>query len=140
MKDKNLHLNETGNRSVFKVPENYFDDFQAALNKRIDSLEAENEKVRDVEVESKPKRLFLKMDSIRPVLYMAAMFVLLLFSVGLVLNLTSDKTSSSLHLSAESTTQTKTPATNIPTAEDYLINSVGTYGITEYYIESGTEE
>lgn len=120
-------LKETGDRSAFNVPENYFVNFKVGLNARIDALEKEKKEIK------KQRSLFLNMEKARPFLYVAAIFVFLLFSVALVLNITSDKSSSSLGLSVESKSK---PATYVPTAEDYLINSVGTYGITEYYIDS----
>lgn len=120
-------LKETGDRSAFNVPENYFVNFKVGLNARFDALEKEKKEIK------KQRSLFLNMEKARPFLYVAAIFVFLLFSVALVLNITSDNSSSSLGLSVESKSK---PATYVPTAEDYLINSVGTYGITEYYIES----
>lgn len=127
MKQDKLTLNETGDRSHFNVPENYFVNFKVCLNDRLGAQEKENKESR------KQKGLFMNMESVRPFLYVAAIFVFLLFSIALVLNKTSDKSSSSLGLSVEGNSK---PATYVPTAEDYLINSVGTYGITEYYIES----
>jgi len=127
MKQEKQLLKETGDRSNFIVPENYFEDFKVGLNYRLDALEKEKK-------ETKNKiGLLLTMEKVRPFLYVAAIFVFLLFSVALVLNITSDKSSSSLGLSVKSKSKA---ATYVPTAEDYLINSVGTYGITEYYIES----
>jgi len=139
MKQNNLPFNETGDKTVFKVPENYFINFEAELEKRLDNFEAENQLVDErIQTEKKSKRFFLSMDTAKPILYMAAMFVLVLFSVSLVLNFKSNSTSSSsLGLSVESTSQS---ASSIPTAEDYLINSVGTYGITEYYLNSENAE
>jgi len=130
MKEKNLQLNETGDRTVFKVPEMYFENFEAQLQQRIDALETEANLPKErVEVQKESKRFILKMDSIRPVLYMAAMFVLLIFSMSLILNLTSGK-------STKLTAEDKTQSAKIElTAEDYLISSVGSYGITQYYVD-----
>jgi len=139
MIQKNRPFSEPGDKTVFKMPENYFENFEAALEKRLDALEAEKASSEEkVQTDTRYRRLVLKMENIKPVLYMAAMFVLLIFSVSLVLNLTSGKSSSSLRLSAESTTPSTT--TVIPTAEDYLINSIGTYGISEYYVDSESFE
>ena len=130
MKQNNQPLNEIGDKTVFKVPENYFEDFQAKLDERLDALKTEKDLVKkDVHT----KRFLLNMDSIKPILYMAAMFVLLVFSVSQILNLTSGKSSSPLGLSVDSNSKS---VSTIPSAEDYLINSVGTYGITEYYVDS----
>lgn len=139
MKQNNLPFNDTGDKTVFKVPENYFINFEAELEKRLDNFEAENRLVDErIQTERDSKRFFLSMDTVKPILYMAAMFVLVLFSVSLVLNFKSNTSSSSLGLSVESTSQSA--SSSIPTAEDYLINSVGTYGITEYYLNSENAE
>lgn len=124
---KNNLLNEKGDLSCFLVPENYFENLEKQLSERMEALEAE----KNVEVKDKPaqKGFVLSMESIRPFLYMAAMFVLLLFSIALVFKYTSGKSDS---LRA----QESVIETNIPTAEDYLISSVGTYGISQYYVES----
>jgi hypothetical protein len=121
-------LNETGNRNVFRVPENFFEEFSLHLDERIDAYEAEKNEV--------PRRkpvhvggIVLTMQSVRPLLYMAAMFTLLLFSIGLVMHYSSGK-SDSLRAQESATEQ------NIPTAEDYLISNVGTYNISQYYVES----
>jgi hypothetical protein len=128
---KQFKLNETGDRSVFRVPEGYFDGLEMQLNKRIEALEAEK-KMEIKEVSRKKGGIILTMQSVRPMLYMAAMFVLLLFSIALVFHYTSG--SGSLRAQETSTEQT------VPTAEDYLISSVGTYGISQYYVESQTAE
>ncbi|MDD2612894.1 MAG: hypothetical protein PHR38_08915 [Bacteroidales bacterium] len=135
MKQNKMPFIEPGDRTVFKMPENYFKDFESNLEKHLDALEKEKVSSNGLlQVQTKAKKFKFSMETHRPILYMAAMFVLLLFSISLVLNLSSDKTFSSLRLSAESKTPSAT--TSVPTAEDYLINSIGTYGITEYYVES----
>lgn len=132
MKKVNLPLNETGDRSAFKVPENYFVHFKGALNEQIDALEASKKAAK-----SKPKGIILKMDKGKTYLYIAAMFVFMLFSITMVVNQATKKASPSLGLSVE---KSSTISNDVPTAEDYLINSVGTYGITEYYVESENVE
>jgi len=129
---KKFTLNETGDRSVFRVPEDYFAGLEMQLNKRIEALEAEKES--EIQVVS-PKKggMVLTMQSVRPILYMAAMFVLLLFSIALVFRYTTGKSDS---LRAQETKMDL----SVPTAEDYLINSVGTYGISQYYVESEITE
>lgn len=127
---KQFKLNETGNRSVFRVPEGYFEGLEVQLSKRIEAMEAEKR------LEKKAIRkiggIVLTMQSVRPMLYMAAMFVLLLFSIALVFRYTNG--SGSLRAQETSTEQA------VPTAEDYLISSVGTYGISQYYVESQVTE
>lgn len=126
---KQFKLNETGNRSVFRVPEGYFEGLEMQLNKRMEALEAEKK------LEMKATRtkggIVLTMQSVRPMLYMAAMFVLLLFSIALVFRYTNGSGS----LRAKDTSKEQA----VPTAEDYLLSSVGTYGISQYYVESQTE-
>lgn len=124
---KQYKLNEPGDRSVFRVPEDYFAGLEMQLNKRIEALEAENSLIIK-ESTRKKGGIVLTMQSVRPILYMAAMFVLLLFSIALVFKYTTG--SGSLRAQETSTEQT------IPTAEDYLISAVGTYGISQYYVET----
>jgi hypothetical protein len=128
---KQFKLNETGDRSVFRVPEGYFDGLEMQLNKRIEALEA-GKKLELKEASRKKGGIILTMQSVRPMLYMAAMFVLLLFSIALVFHYTAGSGS----LRAQETTTEQT----VPTAEDYLISSVGTYGISQYYVESQGKE
>jgi len=131
MKQNNISFKETGDRTVFNLPENYFVNFKAEMGKRLNALESEDKQVDfDMKHATKSKGLVLRMETIKPYLYIAAMFVLLLFSISLVLNIKS-KSSSSLGLSVESNS-----INSVPTTEDYLINSVGTSGITEYYMDS----
>lgn len=119
----NFKLNESGKRDFFKVPDSYFLDFEGQLNKAIDNYEIEKN------IEKRKKGRMLSMEGFRPLLYMASMFVLILFSVGLIMNKSTNKTSS---LRAQESTKEQL----IPTAEDYLISNLGTYGISQYYIES----
>lgn len=125
-------LNQPGDRSVFKVPTNYFADFEVSLNAHIDAFEAEKRIVYRDQVETPKKGLQIFMNQYKPILYMASMFVLMLFSVGLVMKYSSGKTNS---LKAETSKEQV-----MPTAEDYLISNIGTYGISEYYVESGVSE
>ena len=127
---KKFTLNETGDRSVFRVPEDYFAGLEMQLNKRIEVLEAEK-KSETIVASRKRGGIILTMQSVRPMLYMAAMFTLLLFSIALVFHYTAGSGS----LRAQ-----ETSSETIPTAEDYLISSVGTYGISQYYVESQVTE
>jgi hypothetical protein len=131
MKKNNLPLNETGDLTVFKVPDKFFENFEAQLNQRLDIMEAEKDLTnKKAQVERRPKRYILTMESVKPILSMAAMFVLLLFSVSMILNITSKK--NAVALSTEAKKQTENTEL---TAEDYLISSVGTYGISQYYVD-----
>jgi len=128
---KKFTLKETGDRNVFRVPEDYFANLEMQLNERIVAVEAEN-KLESRASSHKRGGIILTMQSVRPLLYMAAMFVLLLFSIALVFHYKS--TSGSLRAQDISAEQA------VPTAEDYLISSVGTYGISQYYVESQVTE
>lgn len=128
---KQFILNKTGDRNVFRVPEGYFDGLEMQLNQRIEALEAEK-KLEIKEESLKKGGRVLTMQSVRPMLYMAAMFVLLLFSIALVFRYTNG--SGSLRAQESRNEQV------VPTAEDYLISSVGTYGISQYYVESQVTE
>lgn len=123
---KQYKLNETGDRSVFRVPDGYFEGLEMQLNKRLEAFETE--KKLEMKATRSKGGVVLTMQSVRPMLYMAAMFVLLLFSIALVFRYTNG----SGLLRAQETSKEQT----VPTAEDYLISSVGTYGISQYYVES----
>jgi hypothetical protein len=127
---KQFKLNEKGDKGVFRVPEGYFDGLEVQMAKRLEAFEAERELDRKASVGRRGS--ILTMQNVRPMLYVAAMFVLLLFSIALVFRYTNG--SGSLRAQDTSTDQT------IPTAEDYLISSVGTYGISQYYVESQVTE
>jgi hypothetical protein len=134
MKKNNLLLDEPGDLTMFKVPEKYFENFGIQLNKRIDAIESEKKLliIEPQQVKTESKRYFLTMSGVKPILYMAAMFVLLLFSIGMILNFTSKKANTTYTASAHNL---KTQNESVLTAEDYLINSVGTYGISQYYVD-----
>jgi len=123
---KNETIKEPDYKSSFKVPDGYFEDFAMRMNELIDKVDSEKENHSE-------KRLPLKIShmlTLKPLLYMAAMFVVLLFSITAVLKFSgSDKKQNSLLSS--STNDIK----QVLTAEDYLISTVGTYAITEYYID-----
>jgi hypothetical protein len=122
-------INETGDRNIFKVPEHYFEDFAASMEKRIDEFEADEALISDAPITTN----IHPMMRLRPLLSIAAMFIVIAFSMGLIFHFTSN---SSAELKAEETSSTD----KIPTAEDYLISSVGTYGITQYYVETEANE
>jgi hypothetical protein len=128
-------LNQPGDRTVFKVPENYFADFGAVMNARIDAFRTEGRNQSDDSWNNnavRKKGLLLVMDQYRPIMYMASMFVLLLFSVGLLMHYTSGSSGT-----YKSQAVKEQPA---QTAEDYLISNLGTYSISQYYIESELAE
>lgn len=129
---ENFSLKEPGDKSVFSVPEGYFAGISGRMNKLIDRSQQQEELVIETPVR---KNNLVWMDRYRPILYLAAMFVLLLFSVSTLMNVTSNKSDGD-NLAKKSTTdkqqENKQPST--PTAEDYLISQIGTDGIAEYYI------
>lgn len=114
----------TGDKTPFKVPTGYFEGLSARMDQLIDQEAAPG-------VTSMPNRprLTVWMDKYRPVFYLAAMFVLILFSVTTLLNLTNTKSNDDK--------LTKETTTNQPvlTAEDYIISQIGTDGIAEYYVD-----
>ncbi len=122
---ENITLKEPGDKSVFNVPEGYFEALSGRMNKLIDRSQ-----LQEMEVKPVGKQHLTLIERYRPILYMAAMFVLLLFSITMLLNKTSDKSDS-----GKLTKETKTSKQqSVPTAEDYLISQIGTDGIAEYYI------
>lgn len=131
--NKPISLKEPGDKSAFHVPEGYFAGLQGRMNKLIDRQQQEAEPV--VIETSVRKNNVMWMERFRPVMYLAAMFVLLLFTVSTLLNITS-KRSGGDNLAKETTTKKQQESTQmpIPTAEDYLISQIGTDGIAEYYI------
>jgi hypothetical protein len=136
MKENHKTINEPGVKTMFNVPDDYFVHFKADMAKHIDKLESAKTQTKSQNPNGSG-RFVLNMDVVKPYLYIAALFVMILFSVSLIMNVSSNR-SSSLGLSAGTNSQTST--SNVSTAEDYLINSVGTYGITEYYLDSETLE
>jgi hypothetical protein len=115
-------IKEPGDKSVFTVPEGYFEGMTDRINALIDQRE-KPEKSFNTFMHILPGR----MERYRPLLYMAAMFVVLLFSITTILKLTSNKSDSG-SLTKNGNKQQE------QTAEDYLISQIGTYGIAEYYI------
>lgn len=127
MIQKKLNLDGPGNRSSFKVPEGYFEGLTAKMNELIDKTESENEN-QEVDSIDTRKSFILKY---KPILYMAAMFVVLLFSLTAVLKFTGNGEKKQSGLMSTNTTDIK----QVLTAEEYVISTVGTYAITEYYID-----
>lgn len=122
-------LKEPGDKSSFHVPEGYFAGLPGRMNKLIDRSQQQ-------ETEEKPlgKQRPMWVDRYRPILYMAAMFVLLLFSVSTLLNITSGKSKDDNLAKTATKKQQVGNQQSVPTAEDYLISQIGTDGIAEYYI------
>ena len=117
----NFNLDQPGNKEVFKVPEHYFENLQAEIQRRI-------------EVEPAPdqgRRLF--MNRLKPVLYMAAVFVLLLFSVRAVLNLTNTDNKQSI-ISKTEGAEIEEIQESAMTAEEILLSSLDEYSLMYYYI------
>lgn len=131
MKRNNFPLDETGDLTVFKVPEKYFENFGVQLSQRLDAIKTEKDlSDKKVQSDTSPTRRYIfRVESARSILYMAAMFVVIIFSVSMILNFTSKKSSI-----ASAGIKSKTENTEL-TAEDYLISSVGTYGISQYYVD-----
>lgn len=130
MKHDDFKISEKGDLSNFKVPEGYFDNFSLRINQLID----ETEKVSAKENEIYTKKGNGRIEKLRPILYYAAAAVVILFfSITAVV-----KYKSKPETNIESTLVSKNTSGNNQqevTAEDYLISTVGTYGIAEYYVD-----
>jgi hypothetical protein len=127
---KGNYVNEKGDRSMFRVPEGYFETLGIQIDRQIDAYEAE--KAHPMHTEIAPRSgWMLTMQRARPILYMAAMLTLMLFSISSLVRNTSGKNK----LFTKETNKEQP----IPTAEDYLISNMGTYAISRYYVESGSQ-
>lgn len=117
----NFNLDRPGNKEVFKVPEHYFENLQAEIQHRI-------------EMESAPAQgIKLFMNRVKPVLYMAAVFVLLLFSIRAVLNLTNTDNKQSI-ISKTDGVEIEEFQESTMTAEEILLSSLDEYSLMYYYI------
>ena len=117
----NFSLDQPGNKEVFKVPEHYFENLQAEIQQRI-------------EMESAPAQgIRLFMNRVKPVLYMAAVFVLLLFSIRAVLNLTNTDNKQSI-ISKTDGVEIEEFQETAMTAEEILLSSLDEYSLMYYYI------
>lgn len=106
-------FNKKGDSSVFKVPDNYFENFNKGLGSVIDNVEAKKRK---------EKKHYL-ISHMRPYIYAAAILVFAFFAATTILN----KNKTENRTISDNTTET--------TVEDYLINTIGTYEISQYYID-----
>lgn len=117
----NFNLDRPGNKEVFKVPEHYFENLQAEIQHRI-------------EMESAPAQgIKLFMNRVKPVLYMAAVFVLLLFSIRAVLNLTNTDNKQSI-IGKTDGVEIEEFQESTMTAEEILLSSLDEYSLMYYYI------
>lgn len=117
----NFNLDRPGNKEVFKVPEHYFENLQAEIQHRI-------------EMESAPAQgIKLFMNRVKPVLYMAAVFVLLLFSIRAVLNLTNTDNKQSI-IGKTDGVEIEEFQESAMTAEEILLSSLDEYSLMYYYI------
>lgn len=112
----NFNLDRPGNKEVFKVPEHYFENLQAEIQHRI-------------EMESAPAQgIKLFMNRVKPVLYMAAVFVLLLFSIRAVLNLTNTDNKQSI-IGKTDGVEIEEFQESAMTAEEILLSSLDEYSL-----------
>ncbi len=117
----NFNLDRPGNKEVFKVPEHYFENLQAEIQHRI-------------EMESAPAQgIRLFMNRVKPVLYMAAVFVLLLFSIRAVLNLTNTDNKQPI-IGKTDGVEIEEFQESTMTAEEILLSSLDEYSLMYYYI------
>ena len=116
-----FNFDQPGNKEVFKVPEQYFEHLQAEIENRIAT-------------ESAPvHRKMIYINRIKPIFYMAAVFVLLLFSIRGVINLTNQDKKQSV-ISVIDGVETKEFQVNTMTAEEILLSSLDEYSLMYYYI------
>lgn len=109
-----------GDKSIFNVPENYFENFQAELENRMNAELSESDT---------SKRIPL-LYRLKPYVYAAAAFVAIFFSVQFIINMTGNKdvtTTSRLEFMEENNIE---PIT----AEDILMSSLDEYSILYYYL------
>mgnify|MGYP006953735721 FL=1 len=117
----NFNLDRPGNKEEFKVPEHYFENLQAEIQHRI-------------EMESAPAQgIKLFMNRVKPVLYMAAVFVLLLFSIRAVLNLTNTDNKQPI-IGKTDGVEIEEFQESTMTAEEILLSSLDEYSLMYYYI------
>lgn len=117
-----FNFDQPGNKKIFTVPEHYFENLQTELQRRIEN--AESAPVQETKT---------FMNYIKPVLYMAAVFVVLLFSIRFVLNLTNQDNKQP-GLSAMNGIETEEFQVNTMTAEEILLSSLDEYSLMYYYI------
>ena len=116
-----FNFDQPGNKDVFKVPEHYFENLQSEIQNRIAEDAAPLQ----------GRRLF--MNRVKPVLYMAAVFVVLLFSIRAVLNLTNTDKKQSV-ISKIDGVEMEEFQVNTMTAEEILLSSLDEYSLMYYYI------
>ncbi|NLB01868.1 MAG: hypothetical protein GX841_00530 [Bacteroidales bacterium] len=116
-----FNFDQPGNKDVFKVPEQYFENLQSEIQNRIAGDAAPLQ----------GRRLF--MNRVKPVLYMAAVFVVLLFSIRAVLNLTNTDKKQSV-ISKIDGVEMEEFQVNTMTAEEILLSSLDEYSLMYYYI------
>ena len=117
----NFNLDRPGNKEVFKVPEHYFENLQAEIQHRIEMESATAQGIK------------LFMNRVKPVLYMAAVFVLLLFSIRAVLNLTNTDNKQPI-IGKTDGVEIEEFQESTMTAEEILLSSLDEYSLMYYYI------
>lgn len=121
-KEQELKSSEA-TRKAFKVPENYFEE----LNEKVMSQLPESEPV----FEHASPTLWSK---IRPVIYMAAMFMGIMFSVKLFIGNKPSSGSQSETLYSQSVSENvNTDTTYEETMTDYAVASMDDYTLVESY-------
>lgn len=111
-------LKEPGDRSYFQLPENYFEDFQARLDARLDEMET--------------PRLTM-WGRFRPYVYFAAMFVLMFLTIDGVMKLRHQEEPAEQYTLLDQLEEISNE-TEL-TAEDILIGSLDGNAIYYYLYE-----
>lgn len=74
MEEHSNILEKLGKEYHFRVPENYFEDFSAKMEKRLDEMSVQNTQAKDQPKVTLQSNIWIR---IRPILYVAAMIIFL---------------------------------------------------------------
>lgn len=74
MEEHSNILEKLGKENHFRVPENYFEDFSAKMEKRLDETSVQNTQAKDQPKVTLQSNIWIR---IRPILYVAAMIIFL---------------------------------------------------------------
>ncbi len=126
---KNYQLPEDAHKDAFKLPENYFQQFQQQIEEKVDSMEAAKKQQAEV---------IPMWTKIRPYLYLAAMFVILFVGIRGFLFVTDDKAPGIAQELLEQ--PDSSPLESEYSAEEYLMGSVSASTMLYYLYEDAITE
>lgn len=128
MEKQPFKLQDKADNEPFKVPEGFFDDFEATLAKRIDALESHKETTSKTSDEERPVVDITWREKLRPYLYFAAMFVLMFFAIKGIVNM-RDNQKQELAMQELDVEEVSTEEV---TAEDILMSELDSYNLMYY--------